>query len=208
MECVLPTFKHLMMRIIQSKAQKQLPLHVPYRSINLLRTRMKFFTFLGSLLAMLLCISTAQAQTKIAKPAPAKPATVAVKPAAKPTTPPKPAVAPTVPATAVASAEVVTTSAPPALITDKMETAAPNTDALKVRADTNPLTKRLTVRTNASGPTRVELNGTDGRPVITRDIMSGADAVVLDVSALPAGSYIVQCTSGERRGIKRVAIGQ
>ncbi|QJX46869.1 T9SS type A sorting domain-containing protein [Hymenobacter taeanensis] len=97
---------------------------------------------------------------------------------------------------------------PPALITDKMEATAPNTDALKVRADTNPLTKRLTVRTNASGPTRVELNGTDGRPVITRDIMSGADAVVLDVSTLPAGSYIVQCTSGERRGLKRVAIGQ
>ncbi|WP_167855655.1 T9SS type A sorting domain-containing protein [Hymenobacter fodinae] len=97
---------------------------------------------------------------------------------------------------------------PPALITDKMEAPAPNTDALKVRADTNPLTKRLTVRTNASGPTRVELNGTDGRPVITRDMMSGSDALVLDVSSLPAGSYIVQCTSGERRGIKRVSLGQ
>ncbi|TGD78590.1 T9SS type A sorting domain-containing protein [Hymenobacter wooponensis] len=169
---------------------------------------MKFFTFLGSLLAMLLCISTAQAQTKTAKPAPAKPTTVAAKPAVKPATTPKPAVAPAVPATAVASAEVATASAPPALITDKMETAAPNTDALKVRAETNPLTKRLTVRTNASGPTRVELNGTDGRPVITRDIMSGSDAVVLDVSNLPAGTYIVHCSSGERRGIKRVSLGQ
>jgi spermidine synthase len=77
-----------------------------------------------------------------------------------------------------------------------------------VRAETNPLTKRLTVRTNAAGPTRVELNGTDGRPVITRDIMTGTDVVVLDVSNLPAGSYIVQCTSGERRGIKRISVGQ
>ncbi|WP_162303612.1 T9SS type A sorting domain-containing protein [Hymenobacter sediminis] len=97
---------------------------------------------------------------------------------------------------------------PPALITDKMADPTPNTDALKVRAEANPLTKRLTVRTNATGPTRVEVNGTDGRPVITRDLISGDAAAVLDVSNLPAGSYIVQCTSGERRGIKRVVIGQ
>ncbi|GAB2794848.1 hypothetical protein GCM10027175_37000 [Hymenobacter latericoloratus] len=97
---------------------------------------------------------------------------------------------------------------PPALITDKMADPTPNTDALKVRAEANPLTKRLTVRTNATGPTRVEVNGTDGRPVITRDLISGDAAAVLDVSNLPAGSYIVQCTSGERRGMKRVVLGQ
>jgi hypothetical protein len=172
---------------------------------------MKTFTFLGSLFAFLLCMGVAQAQTKTTKPAPAKPGATAAKPVAKPAVAPKavtpaPVVKPA--ATESKSTEVALAAAPPALITDKMETAAPNTDALKVRAETNPLTKRLTVRTNAAGPTRVELNGTDGRPVITRDIMSGTDAVVLDVSSLPAGSYIVQCTSGERRGIKRVAVGQ
>ncbi|UOQ75473.1 hypothetical protein MUN84_12235 [Hymenobacter sp. 5516J-16] len=73
------------------------------------------------------------------------------------------------PTAAVASAAV----APPALITDKLADPTPNTDALKVRAEANPLTKRLTVRTNATGPTRVEVNGTDGRPVITRDLISG-----------------------------------
>jgi hypothetical protein len=154
---------------------------------------MKTFTFLGCLLALLLTGQFAQAQTKaVAKPA-AKPAA----PVTKPTAPDsKPAAAPLV---AVAA---------PALITDKMADPTPNTNALKVRAETNPLTKRLTVRTDATGPTRVELNAPDGRPVLTRDLISGDAAAVLDVSNLPAGSYIVQCTSGERRGLKRVMVGQ
>ncbi|MBX0292493.1 T9SS type A sorting domain-containing protein [Hymenobacter sp. HSC-4F20] len=109
---------------------------------------------------------------------------------------------------AAASATAVTAATPPALITDKMADPTPNTEALKVRAEANPLTKRLTVRTNATGPTRIELNGTDGRPIITRDLISGEDAAVLDVSGLSAGTYIVQCTSGERRGLKRVVVGQ
>lgn len=167
---------------------------------------MKTFTFLASLLAILLGMSTAQAQTKPTKPAPAKPAATVARPAAKPAEGPKPA-APAVASPPAASTQVAMATAP-ALITDKMETAAPNTAALKVRAETNPLTKRLTVRTDAAGPTRVELNSTDGRPVITRDLMNGTDAVVLDVSSLPTGTYIVQCTSGERRGIKRISVGQ
>ncbi|WP_211339470.1 T9SS type A sorting domain-containing protein [Hymenobacter perfusus] len=156
---------------------------------------MKTFTFLGCLLALLLTGQFAQAQTKVvAKPAP-KPAAAAAKPVAPA---PKPA-AVAAPLVAVAA---------PALITDKMMDPTPNTNALKVRAETNPLTKRLTVRTDATGPTRIELNGTDGRPVLTRDLISGDAAAVLDVSNLPAGSYIVQCTSGERRGLKRVMVGQ
>ncbi|MBT9392131.1 T9SS type A sorting domain-containing protein [Hymenobacter sp. NST-14] len=99
-------------------------------------------------------------------------------------------------------------SGPVALISDKMADPTPNTDALKVRVETNPVTKRLTVRTDAAGPTRVEVNGVDGRPVLTRDLISGAAAAVLDVSNLPAGTYIVKCTSGERRGMKRLLLGQ
>ncbi|WP_212590442.1 T9SS type A sorting domain-containing protein [Hymenobacter gelipurpurascens] len=167
---------------------------------------MKTFTFLGCLFTMLLSWSSAQAQTKTAKPVAAKPTAAAAKPVAKPAGAAKPVAAPV--AAAPKLPETALAAAPPSLITDKMETPAANTDALKVRAETNPLTKRLTVRTNAAGPTRVELNGTDGRPVITRDIMAGTDAVVLDISNLPAGSYIVQCSSGERRGMKRVSVGQ
>ena len=83
-----------------------------------------------------------------------------------------------------------------------------NTGPLKVRAESNPVTRRLTVRTDAAGPTRVEVNDPQGRPVITRDLLNGNHAAVLDVSKLPPGAYIVQCTSGERRGIKRVMVGQ
>lgn len=165
---------------------------------------MKTSTFLGCLLALLLTGQLAQAQTKaVARPA-AKPAATVAKPAAAVA---KPAASASKPAAAAAPATEVASVAP-ALITDKMADPAPNTNSLKVRADTNPLTKRLTVRTDATGPTRVELNGTDGRPVMTRDLISGDAAAVLDVSNLPAGSYIVQCTSGERRGLKRVMVGQ
>ena len=107
-----------------------------------------------------------------------------------------------------AHAQTEAKSSPVALITDKMADPTPNTDALKVRIETNPVTKRLTVRSDASGPTRVEVNGTDGRPVLTRDLISGDAAAVLDVSNLPAGTYIVKCISGERRGMKRLLLGQ
>ncbi|MBD2713567.1 T9SS type A sorting domain-containing protein [Microvirga sp. STR05] len=171
---------------------------------------MKTLFTLVCLIATFSLSAPVQAQTKTAaKPAvksPAAKAPATAKPAAKPpvaaTAKPvaKPATAATKPAEAAAT--------PPALVTDKMEQPATNTGALKVRAETNPVTKRLTVRTNASGPTRVEINGPDGRPVITRDLLSSNDVATLDVSGLPAGAYIVQCTSGERHGMKRVMVGQ
>ncbi|SES72172.1 T9SS type A sorting domain-containing protein [Hymenobacter actinosclerus] len=100
-------------------------------------------------------------------------------------------------------------AAPPALITAKMETPAAHTEALKLRLDHNPVTNALTVRTDANGPTRIEVNGTDGRPVITRDVLLGGESsVVLNVANLPRGAYIVTCVAGERRGMKRVILGQ
>ncbi|QNH62186.1 T9SS type A sorting domain-containing protein [Hymenobacter sediminicola] len=171
---------------------------------------MKTLFTLVCLVATFLLSTPVQAQTKTAakpavksptakapataKPSAKSPVAATAKPVAKPATAAtKPAEAPT---------------APLALVTDKMEQPATNTGALKVRAETNPVTKRLTVRTNASGPTRVEINGPDGRPVITRDLLSSNDVATLDVSGLPAGAYIVQCTSGERHGMKRVMVGQ
>ncbi|UYZ62171.1 T9SS type A sorting domain-containing protein [Hymenobacter weizhouensis] len=151
---------------------------------------MKTFTLLVFLLAAVLC-QPVYAQTKApAKPDAAKSAPSSAQPAAP------------------APAAPMVAAAPPALITDKMADPAPNNGPLKVRLDANPLTKRLTVRTDAAGPTRVEVNDPEGRPVLTRDIMVGTDAAVLDVSNLPPGSYIVQCSSGERRGMKRVLLGQ
>ncbi|UOQ73427.1 T9SS type A sorting domain-containing protein [Hymenobacter cellulosilyticus] len=146
-------------------------------------------------LGMLLGLGSAQAQTKPAAKAPAKAPASAVKAAVAA----KPA------ASAVAAQEK---PAPPELITSKMEVATPSSDAIKVRVDTNPLTKRLIVRTNVTGPTRVEVNDVNGRPVITRDLIAGDEAITLDVSQLPAGSYLVQCTSGTRSGVRRVMVGQ
>lgn len=145
----------------------------------------------------------ARAQTK-----PAANSSLKAVPAAKPASAAKPAAVITKSAALEPAAVASAASALPALVTDKMEQPAVNTNALKVRAEANPLTKRLTVRTDASGPTRVEINAADGSPVITRDLINSTEVAVLDVSQLPPGAYIVQCTSGERRGMKRVMLGQ
>ncbi|MDF7812661.1 T9SS type A sorting domain-containing protein [Hymenobacter sp. YC55] len=181
---------------------------------------MRLPSTLVCLIAALLSFTSAEAQTKVppkpvAKP-PVKAAVTAAKtpvpvaakkpaapaPATKPVAAatPKPAAAPAKPA--VAEVE------PPALVTDKMAEPVANTTMLKVLANANPVTRRLTVRTNSPNPTRVEINGPDGRPLITRDLISSNDVAVLDVSNLPPGAYIVQCTSGERRGMKRIVVGQ
>ena len=98
--------------------------------------------------------------------------------------------------------------APVDLITSRMEQAPPVTDAIRVRADANPLTKRLTVRTDVSGPTRLEINDSQGNPVMTHDLIMGSEAAVLDVSRLSPGYYIVKCTTGTRTGMRRVQMGQ
>lgn len=177
---------------------------------------MKSVLSLVFLIVTMLLLAPAQAQTKAApKPAAAKAPVKAVVPAAKkpaPATaakPAAPAAKPTASTSAPkASATEALPAAPPALVTDKMEVAAANTTLLKVQASANPVTGRLTVRTNSPNPTRVEINGPDGRPVITRDLISNRETAVLDVRNLPPGAYIVQCTSGERRGMKRVMVGQ
>ena len=179
---------------------------------------MKILSTLICLIAVLLFFP-AQAQTK-APPKPAakppvkatvlaakKPVPVAAKKPGAPAPVAKPSAAVAKPVAAPAK-PMVAEVAPPALVTDKMEAPVANTTMLKVLANANPVTGRLTVRTNSPNPTRVEINGPDGRPVITRDLISSSDVAILDVSNLPPGAYIVQCTSGERRGMKRVMVGQ
>ncbi|MCC2545802.1 T9SS type A sorting domain-containing protein [Hymenobacter sp. BT175] len=166
---------------------------------------MKLLVLLPALLGAALLTAPAQAQ------APKKPAAA---PAAAKKPVPKPAVAkpaatvkPAAPA-APAAAATPAAPVPVALITEKMTPPAPSTDALKVSVDTNPVTNRLTVRTDAPGPTRVEVNDASGNPVLTRDTMKGNKPVVLDVSRVPAGTYLVRCTSGERIGVRRVVLGR
>jgi hypothetical protein len=146
--------------------------------------------------ALLLGALAGHAQTKpVAKPASAaaKPAPAAAKPA--------PAAAATDPADPAAS----TTPVPIALAP---VTPAADPNALKIKADLNPVTRKLTVRCDAVGPTRVEINDKEGRPVLTKTMMAGTTPVVLNISSLPAGPYVVRCTAGEKTGMRRVMLGE
>ncbi|MDB5234265.1 MAG: hypothetical protein JWR44_1258 [Hymenobacter sp.] len=93
-----------------------------------------------------------------------------------------------------------------ALIAPAPETPAANPNAIKVKADA--VAGRLTVKTDNPGPTRLEVTDAGGRPVITYTMMNGQAPAVLNVSQLPAGSYIVRCTAYEKTGMRRVMIGQ
>lgn len=137
-------------------------------------------------------------------------------PAAAAPAPPAPAAAP-VKEEAILPSGVVAAPAPVAaapatatavLIAPAPETPAANPNAIKVRAESNNATGRLTVKTDNPGPTRVELTDVGGRPVLTYTMMNGQTPAVLNVSRLPAGAYIVRCTAYEKTGMRRVMIGQ
>jgi len=122
------------------------------------------------------------AQTKPVKPAPAaaSPAPAATPAAGDQTTPAPLALAPVTP--------------------------APDPNALKIRVDQNPIAHTLTMRCDAPGPTRFEINDKEGHPVLTKTAMVGTTPLVMKVGALPAGPYVVRATAGEKRGTKLVQI--
>ena len=150
-------------------------------------------------LASGLLSATAHAQAPAAA-APAAPVAVPVKEEA---ILPSGVVATPAPVAATAPATAAIT-----LIASAPETPAANPNAIKVRAESNNATGRLTVKTDNPGPTRVELTDVGGRPVLTYTMMNGQTPAVLNVSRLPAGAYIVRCTAYEKTGMRQVMIGQ
>ena len=110
------------------------------------------------------------------------------------------------PAAAPAAAAAIAGGA--ARIAPAPETPAANPNAIKVKAEANAATGRLTVKTDNPGPTRVELTDVGGRPVLTHTMLNGQIPAVLNVSQLPVGAYIVRCTAYEKTGMRRVMIGQ
>ena len=88
------------------------------------------------------------------------------------------------------------------------DTPTANPNAIKVKAEANPATGKLTVKTDNAGPTRIELTDAGGRPVLTYTMMNGLTPAVLNVSQLPAGSYIVRCTAYEKTGMRQIKLGQ
>ncbi|WP_188562252.1 T9SS type A sorting domain-containing protein [Hymenobacter frigidus] len=143
--------------------------------------------------------AAAHAQT----PAAATPAAAVAAPVKEEAILPSGVVAAPAPVAATAPATAATT-----LIASAPETPAANPNAIKVRAESNNATGRLTVKTDNPGPTRVELTDVGGRPVLTYTMMNGQTPAVLNVSRLPAGAYIVRCTAYEKTGMRRVMIGQ
>ena len=137
----------------------------------------------------------------------AGPATKAVhptapKPAAKPAVAKPAAKAPTPPG--AASAAEADAPAAPIALAPVTPPADPN--ALKIRTEQNPIAHTLTVRCDAPGPTRFEINDKDGRPVMTKNVMVGTSPVLLHVASLPAGPYVVRCTAGEKKGMRLVQL--
>lgn len=111
------------------------------------------------------------------------------------------AAAAAVPAATAAAAVASTSRIAPA-----PETPTANPNAIKVKAEA--AAGRLTVKTDNAGPTRIEVTDASGRPVLTRTMMNGQAATVLNVSQLAPGSYIVRCTAYEKTGMRQVKIGQ
>ena len=69
------------------------------------------------------------------------------------------------------------------------------------------VTNKLNVRADALGPMRIEINDNGGRPVLTKNVLVGTKAAELNVSQLPAGTYVVRCTAGEKTGTRLVRLG-
>lgn len=117
------------------------------------------------------------------------------------TAPPTPA-----PTGTAAAGAPATADARPAPIPLAPVTPAADPNALKIKVDVNPISHLLTVRCDAPGPTRIEINDKEGRPILTKNTLVGTTPVSLNVSALPAGPYVVRCTAADKKGTKLVQI--
>ncbi|WP_375419424.1 hypothetical protein [uncultured Hymenobacter sp.] len=155
--------------------------------------------------ALLPFIAGAQTAKPAAKPVARPVAKPAAKPAAAVARPAAPAVAAA--PTAVARPDSVTGTAP-AGVSLSPATPPASPTALKVKAELNPITNKLSVRTDAAGPMRVEVNDGGGRPVLTRNVLVGNKPIELSVGQLAAGTYVVRCTAGEKTGMRLVRLGQ
>ncbi len=163
----------------------------------------RFLFVLPALLTPLLLLAQARPATKTAakaKSAHSAPKTAKAAPKATKTLPAK--------ATTAATDAKPADGAPPALapIARAPVTPAPSPNALKIKAELNPIAQTLTVRCDAPGPTRYEINDQQGRPVLTKNQMTGTYPVVLNVASLPPGPYVVRCIAGEKKGMKLVQL--
>ena len=135
------------------------------------------------------------AQTHPTKPKAPAAATPAKKPVAAP-----------VPAADAAAATPAGSEAAPVPIPLAPVTPAADPNALKIKAEVNPISHMLTVRCDAPGPTRIEINDQEGRPILTKNTLIGTTPVTLNTATLPAGPYVVRCTAGDKKGTRLVQL--
>ena len=106
-----------------------------------------------------------------------------------------------------ASAQTEATTDAAASIPLAPVTPAADPNALKIKADYNPIAKVLAVRCDAPGPTAIEINDVAGHPMLTKNVIAGTTAATFNVASLPAGPYVVHCTAGVKQGMRRVLLG-
>ncbi|NML67107.1 hypothetical protein HHL22_18030 [Hymenobacter sp. RP-2-7] len=161
---------------------------------------MKQLFFLASVVLLAPASLLAQTKPKVAAKPPVKAAAAKATPAAAPAKATAAA-----PATAAVASAIDPAAAPvPIPLAPVTPPADPN--ALKIKTEVNPISHLLTVRCDAPGPTRIEINDKEGRPILTKNTLVGTTPVTLNVATLPAGPYVVRCTAGDKKGTRLVQI--
>lgn len=105
-------------------------------------------------------------------------------------------------------AQAAPTDKPTALITAGPEVAKPEAPAITFNVEANPVNNTLRVRTNAKGPMQLEVNDSDGRPVLTKALSANGTAMSVPLGNLPSGSYVVRCSVADKTFMRRVTLGQ
>ncbi|GAB3827124.1 T9SS type A sorting domain-containing protein [Hymenobacter jeollabukensis] len=105
-------------------------------------------------------------------------------------------------------AQTATTDKPTALITAGSEQTKVDGPNITFNVEANPVNNTLRVRTNAKGPMQLEVNDSDGRPVLTKALSATGAAMSVPLGNLPNGSYVVRCSVADKTFMRRVTLGQ
>ncbi|RTQ47514.1 T9SS type A sorting domain-containing protein [Hymenobacter gummosus] len=74
--------------------------------------------------------------------------------------------------------------------------------------EANRVSKTMRVRTNAKGPMQLEVNDSDGRPVLTKSLSANGSVLSVPIGNLPDGSYVVRCSVADKTFMRRITVGQ
>lgn len=97
---------------------------------------------------------------------------------------------------------------PIALVTASSEQPKADPSAVTFSVEANSVSRVMRVRTNAKGPMQLEVNDSDGRPVLTKSLSANGSALSVPIGNLPDGSYIVRCAVGDKTFTRSLKIGQ